>query len=277
MSGKQPLEIYTRPEAYGSPLVIGWAEDAGKLGPRVIDYLNERLGGEKFDEIDPEEFFPLEGVSVEDDVAQFPECKFYRCRESGLVTVRSYPPRSEWFKFLNLVVDVAEHQCHAPELYTFGAMISLSAHSTPRALLAVANSPEMKGSLDGYGLATDLDYETPPGQRPTLNSYLLWVAKGRKLPAASLWVPIPFYLVANEDPRAWKKILEFFDNRFDLSLDFRDLDDRIASQDERIDRVRLRYSEIDRYIRKLENNLPLSQEENERLVKGMEELLEKMD
>lgn len=273
----QPLRIHTWPESPSAALVFGWADDAGKLGPRVVDHLNQSLRGREFGEIDPEEFFPLEGVSVEDDVAQFPECKFYQCQEGGLVTARSYPPRSEWFRFLNLVLDVAADYCHSPEVYTFGAMITFSAHTSPRALLAVANSPEMKDSLEQYGLTTDVDYETPPGQRPTLNSYLLWVARERKIPAASLWVPIPFYLVGHEDPRAWKKMLEFLDARFDLALELGKVDQQIASQDERIDRIRVRHEEIDKCIRKLENNLPLTQDENEKLVKGMAESLEKMD
>jgi len=277
LSEKHAFEIYGEPEIESSSLVVGWSEDAGKLGTKVADYLNKKLGGEEFGEIEPADFFPLGGVSVEDDVAQFPESKFYWCREKHLVILKSNQPGSEWHRFLNSVLDVAEDYCHAKELYTIGGMVSLAAHTSPRELLAVANSPEMREILSQYDLARGFDYETAPGQRPTLSSFLLWVAKRRKIAAASLWVPIPFYLVAAEDPRAWRKTVEFLDRRFGLGIDLGDLDEDVARQDEKIAELRSRSSEVDSYIRKLESNLGLTEEENEKLVKEVAEFLRRRD
>jgi hypothetical protein len=42
---------------------------------------------------------------------------------------------------------------------------------------------------------------------------------------ASLWVPLPFYLLPTEDHAACRKVVEFFDKRFSLDIDFSDLDD----------------------------------------------------
>ena len=277
MSKKHPFEIYRKPEFQSSSLVVGWSEDAGKLGTKVIDYLNKKLGGEEFGEIEPTDFFPLGGVSIEDDVAQFPESKFYCCQEKNLVIFKSNSPRSEWYKFLNSVLDVAEHYCHTKELYTIGGMVSLSAHTAPRQLLAITNSPEMKTALSQYDLARDMDYETPPGQRPTLSAYLLWAAKRRNIPGASLWVPIPFYLVSTEDPRAWRKAVQFFDDRFGLGIDFRDLDEEVARQNEKIAGLRDRFPELDDYVHRLESNLSLTEEEHGKLIKEIEEFLRKRD
>ena len=154
-------------------MVVGWSEDAGKLGQKAIHYLNSKLGGREFGEIELADFFPLGGVSIEGDIAQFPESKFYCCQEKNLVIFKSNPPRSEWYKFLNSVLDVAEHYCHIKELYTIGGMVSLSPHTARRELLAIVNSPEMKKALSHYDLAMDMDYETRRGQRPTLSSFLL--------------------------------------------------------------------------------------------------------
>jgi proteasome assembly chaperone (PAC2) family protein len=126
-------------------------------------------------------------------------------------------------------------------------------------------------------LVRDVDYETPPGHRPTLSTFLLWVAKRRNMVGASLWVPVPFYLVATEDPWAWRKALDFLDNRLGLGLDFEDLDEEVTRQNERIAQARIRFPEIDDYIRRLEGNLGLTQEENEKLVKEIEELLRRKD
>jgi proteasome assembly chaperone (PAC2) family protein len=257
--------------------VVGWSRDAGQLGPKVTDYLNRQLGTQELAEIEPTDFFPLGGVSIEDDVAQFPESKFYRCQGRNLVIFKGDPPRAEWYKFLNSVLDIAEHCCHVEELYTIGSMISFTAHTVPRELLAVANSPEVKKILSRYDIVTDMDYESSPGQRPTISSFLLWVARRRNIAGASLWVPIPFYLVAIEDPEAWMRSLEFLDTRFGLGIDFTELDEDISRQREKIARARIHSPEIDDYIRKLESNISLTREESEKLVAEIEGFLTKRE
>lgn len=276
MSEKRPFKIYKEPELQSSSLVVGWSEDAGRLGSGVIDYLNNKLGGEEFAEIEPVDFFALGGVSVEDDVAQFPESKFYCCQKKSLLLFKGDWPRHEWHKFLNYILDVAEY-CNVKELYTIGGMVTLGAHTAPRELRGVANSPEMKEILSHYRLDTDMNYQTPPGQRPTLSSFLLWVAKGRDIPGTSLWVPIPLYLVATEDPQSWKKTIEFLNNRLGLEIDFSDLDQKITRHNEKIAHLRERSPDIDKFIRRLENNLGLSREETESLAKEVEQFLREGD
>ena len=102
-----------------------------------------------------------------------------------------------------------------------------------------------------------MDFETPPGSRPTLNSYLLWIAKNRDIPAVNLWVPVPFYLMANDDPNSHRKALEFLDKRLDLNMDYAAIDTSIKQQNEKLQRLRQSSEEIDGYIRKLESNQPL--------------------
>jgi len=270
---KYPFKIYQKPEFQHSSLVVSWSEDAGKLGIKVTDYLNKKLGGKEFAEIEPQDFFPLGGVLIEDNVAQFPESKFYSCQKENLVIFESNPPMSEWYKFLNSVLDVAEHYCHTKELYIIGGMVSSSAHTTPRELIAIANSSQAKQALSGYNLVANIDYETPPSQKPTLSSFLLWIAERRNIAGVSLWVPIPFYLVAIEDLQACRKTLDFLDKRLGLGLDFRDLDEEVTRQNKKIAQVRNQFPELDDYIRKLESNLSLTEKENEKLIRGIEEFL----
>jgi len=273
LSERYPFKVLKKPKFQSSSLVVGWNEDAGQLGPGVIDYLTGALGGERFGEIEPEDFFSLGGIRVEHDVAQFPESNFYSCNENNLVIFRSTPPRFEWYKFLSSILDVAEHYCGTKELYTIGGMVALAAHTTPRTLLATSSSQEVKESLKQYNLVRDMDYQTATGQRPTLNSFLLWLAGRRDIPGVSLWVPIPSYLVTNEDAKAQKKVLQFFDERLGLNIDFSDIDHEIQKQNEKLAQARLRLPEIDDYILRLESNLSLSQEENERLTTEIAEFL----
>ncbi|MCK5182370.1 MAG: PAC2 family protein [Dehalococcoidia bacterium] len=268
-----PVKIYKELDLSRSSLVLGWSEDIGNLGRKVTDYLNRKLKGQEFAEIEPEDFFSLGGVTIEGNLSQFPESKFYACQEHELVVVQSDSPGAEWHKFINSVLDVAEHLCRVKELYILGAMVSFSAHTTPRALISVVNSAEMKEALSKYDLVGDMDYQTAPGERPTLNSFLLWIAKGRNIPGVSLWVPVPFYLSAMEDAQAQKKVLSFLDERLGLKIDFSDLDQEILEQNEQIAQVRSRFPQVDDYINRLESNLMLSEEENGELIKRIRDFL----
>jgi proteasome assembly chaperone (PAC2) family protein len=266
-----PVRIYSEPELRRSSLVLGWNEDVGNLGRGVTDYLKRKLNGQEFAEIDPECFFPLGGVTIKGDLAQFPESKFHACREHELVVFQSDSPGAEWYKFLNSILDAAEGHCRAEELYIIGAMVSFSAHTTPRQLFAVVNSAQIKEGLRQYDLVRDMDYQTPPGERPTLNSFLLWIAKGRNIPGVSLWVPIPYYLAATEDAQAQKRVLSFLDKRLDLKIDFGDLNQEIREQNEKLAQARSRFPEIDDYICRLESNLMLSEDENRELMRRIED------
>jgi len=270
---KELFKFSRQPELREPSLVVGWSVDASSLGGKVTDCLIRKLRGQTFCEIEPVEFFSLGGVIIENDLVQISESKFYACPENDLVVFKSTPPSHEWYKFLNLILDIAQNYCHVKELYTVGGMISLGAHTAPREFFGTLNSPELKKTLSPYRLTRELDYETPPGQRPTLNSFLLWTAKRRNITGANLWVPIPFYLVTVDDPRAQKRILEFFHHRFDLQVDFGDLDEEIREQNEKIARMRTNSPEVDEYISKLESNIRLSEGENEELVKQVEEFL----
>jgi proteasome assembly chaperone (PAC2) family protein len=254
-------------------VVVVWNQDVGRLGPKVADYLTGQLDGQELGEISPEGFFSLSGITVEDDIAQFPESKFYRCQNEDFVIFRSDIPRFDWYGFINLVLDIAEKHFKVKHIYTVGGMVLPSAHTTPRTLLSVVNSTEMKKILSKYDIVDNMDYETREDQRPTFSSYLLWAAKMRDIPGACLWVPVPFYLMTVEDPQACKKVLEFFNRHLELNIDFADIDNEVAEQNKKIAQARSQFPELDGYITKLESNLGLTADEGEKLVKEMDELL----
>jgi predicted ATP-grasp superfamily ATP-dependent carboligase len=254
-------------------VVVVWNQDVGRLGPKVADYLARKLEGRELGEISPEGFFSLSGITVEGDVAQFPESKFYWCKDDNLVIFRSDIPRFDWYGFINLVLDIAEKYFKVKQICTVGGMVLPSAHTTPRTLLSVVNSTEVKKILSKYDIVDSMDYETREDQRPTFSSYLLWAAKMRDIPGACLWVPVPFYLMTVEDPQACKKVLEFFNRHLELNINFADIDNEVAEQNKKIAQARSQFPELDGYITKLESNLGLTADEGEKLVKEMDELL----
>ena len=274
MTEEQRYKIHEKPPFNNASLVVAWSEDAGQLGYKVADYVNNKLEGSFFCEIEPEGFFPLDGVTVKNDVAQFPESKFYYYRDKNLVILKSNAPRQEWYKFLNLILDISDHYCHIRELYTIGGIFSSSAHTTPRSLVSITNSSQMKTDLKPYDLNESENYETPSNQNPTLSSYLLWLAKHREIKGASLWVQIPFYLASISDPRACIITMNFLNRRFDLGIDMTSFDEEMTKQDEKIKQLISRFPEINDYIHKLESNLTLPTQESNKLAEIMADYLD---
>jgi len=258
-----------QPNFENPALIVGWDKDAGQLSPKVIDYVNKKINSKSFCEIEPTDFFPLAGVTIEKDIAQFPEGKFYCGQRNDLVIFKGTEPGFERYRFLNGICDLAQRHCKIKHLYTISGTISSTAHTEPRRIWAVFNQQEFQKQLRGFGLK-DMTWEG----KPAISSFLLWVAQRKGVPAVSLWTQIPFYLAASEDFQAIKLTLSFLDRRFNLELDFKELDEQIAEQDKKIDQLRQEDSEINRYIGALENGLSLSEEEQLELIKAVTEILE---
>jgi len=88
---------------------------------------------------------------------------------------------------------------------------------------------------------------------------------------------VPFYLVATEDAAACRKVVDFFDKRLALGIDLSDLDEAVARQNEKLAQIRFSFPEVDSYIRNLESNVALSQEDSEKLAKEIEEYLKRIE
>jgi proteasome assembly chaperone (PAC2) family protein len=264
------LKFSNRPDLVKNPsLIVGWEQDSGKLSPRVIEYLNKKIKSKSFCEIEPVDFFSLAGVTIENDVAQFPESKFYYSQKNDLVIFKGSEPQIERYRFLNAIADLAQSYCKIKELYTISATISPIAHTSRHRISAVFNQRQIQQKHRGYGLQ-DLNWQGPPA----INSYLLWIAQRRGIPGVSLWPQIPFYLAACEDFQAIKLTLTFLDKKFNLGLDLAELDEKYRDQNIKIDRLREEDPEIDKYIGILESELSLSEAEQVELTMKVTEILE---
>ena len=269
---KNIFKFSERPKFENPSLIVGWETDSGKLSPKVIEYLNKKIKCKSFCEIEPEDFFSFAGVAIENNIAQFPECKFYYSQRNDLVIFKGSEPQIEQYGFLNAIVDFAQSYCKIKDLYTISGTISPIAHTSPRRISAVFNQRQIQEKHRGYGLQ-DLNWEGPPA----INSYLLWVAKNRGVPGASLWPQIPFYLAASEDFQAIKLILSLLDKKFNLGLDFGELNEKIRDQNIKIDRLRDEDSDINKYIGMVESELSLSEAEQMELTMKVTEVLESKD
>lgn len=273
-NARMSFNITGRPELNNPIMIVGWTEDASKIGVQTLNYIIEGTGCVPCAEILPEGYFPMAGVNVEDNIVRFPECIFYAGSEHNLLVFKSSVPRTDWYRFLHAALDVAESY-GVKVIYTVGAMMSVAAHTMPRVLVSIINAGEIKGELEPYNIMTGSDFETPPGQKPTFSSYLAWVARQRDITCINLWVPAPFYLVQAEDPRACKRLVYFFNDKYNLGINFSALDDKIAAQNRRIAKMYEASPDIEDFVRRLETGEGLDSEQTEKLVHDVSEFLRK--
>jgi len=168
-------------------------------------------------------------------------------------------------------MEIAQEYYHVKEMYAIGSMVTLAPHTVPRDFwrLSARRKSRKHWAVTSYHgnefwdslqVQTNLEIPTCYGWR------------NAELAAANLWVPVPFYLISNDDPDAHRKALEFLDKRLGLSLNFDGIDASVKQQYEKLGRLRKSSPEIDGYIRKLENNVQLTEEEHESLNKAVERL-----
>jgi predicted ATP-grasp superfamily ATP-dependent carboligase len=238
------------------------------MASRVVDTLSEGPASLEVAEIKPQRFFSLGGVRFENDLVKIPESIFRASEKRNLLLLKSDEPEFEHDQFLSTLLEFATSRYRVSRIYTLNWTISLTPHTLPRRILTVFNQPELKEEVRGEGLEA-LSWKGPPA----LSSYLLWAARGKGIPAVSLWLEIPFYLASGEDPQAIKTALSFLNRRFDLRMDPSRFDREIREQNEKLSRLRSEHADVDRWIHLLEAGETLEEEDQLKLTNEVRDLL----
>ncbi|MCR4394038.1 MAG: PAC2 family protein, partial [Dehalococcoidales bacterium] len=165
----------------------------------MIDYLCHKLPAGMINNLEPSDFFTLHGVKVKSDLVEFPEANFYMDEKSNLVLFLGDVPEFRWFQFFNRVFDISEEYIPIQQCIIIGGISTFLYHTEGRNLIGVYNSQEMKKSMNSSGLASEFDYETPPDQKPSINSFFIWTASKRQISGACIFATVPFYLADLDD------------------------------------------------------------------------------
>jgi proteasome assembly chaperone (PAC2) family protein len=249
----------SRPQIEKSSLVIGWTRDTGNVSGGTAEYVVDASDADSFCQIEPADFFPVGGVTVEDDIAQFPESRFFYDPAANLVILRTDEPQSHRYDFLNGIIGFAQHFGKAEALYTVNGIASLIPHTAGRRVLGVFNDPVIQRKLQSF-VAAGMTWQGAP---PT-STYLLWLATNRHLRGAGLWIEVPFYLADYEDFWSIKTAVSLFATMFGQNWDLAELDELVAEEDELLAELRADDRDIDIKIRNLElGEMPGRQEQLE--------------
>lgn len=257
-----------------SALIVAWRQEPGGIGRDIVYCLRNRFGLEIAAEIEPAEFFSLEGVAIRNDIIQFPMSRLYACGRSGHFVFFSDAPETNHYEFLSKLLDLALDRFGVTELYTAGTIVSAIPHTSPRRVFGIVNRPDLREPMLECGIVTGMDYETPQGGGTTVNNFLLWMARTRELAGSSLWVEIPFYLTGAADPAASRRMLEALDGLLKLGLNLNTMDVRIAEINQRLYELRTHDRECARCLELLERGIMLNDEESRSLAAAVTRFLQ---
>ncbi len=266
------LKYLASPELVRPALLVGWRGDAGNLGERTVAFLNETLSLKPLAEIEPVGFFPLSGVEVSNDLARLPDCRFYYSETAPVITLLSEIPGYEVHLFLKLVLDLAARFV-VSHIVVLGGLATMASHNTPSQFLANLSTPLLKEWLSGDGINTEIDYVSPPGQKPAIATYLTWEARQRGIEAVSLWLPLPFYLAPFTDEGAAARLLSFFRQKLALPVNYEPVAEAAKRQREKLAALRSSTADVEKYLNMLESNLSLTEYEAGALAAAVRQAL----
>jgi proteasome assembly chaperone (PAC2) family protein len=254
-----PLKIHSMPATFRRPIMIlafnGW-NDAAESATTAARYLTASFSGEKFAEIDPEDFYHFglsrpyvrfkAGSETEREII-WPALEFSIAQSADLprdIIVGVAPePHLRWRTYCDAILQLA-HTCEVTLVLTLGALLAEVPHTKPIRLVGGASDPELANRL---GLRPTR-YEGPTGIVGVLNS----LCRDREIPSASLWANVPHYISGIENPKASlalvKRVLSLVGAETDLS----DLDEAGRQFDQNLREIVAQNTKIANYITKLE-------------------------
>ena len=254
-----PLKIHSMPATFRRPIMIlaftGW-NDAAESATTAARYLTASFSGEKFAEIDPEEFYHFglsrpytrfkPGSETEKEII-WPATEFSISQSADLsrdVIVGVAPePHLRWRTYCETIVELAR-RCEVTLVLTLGALLAEVPHTKPVRLVGSATDPEL---ATRFGLRPSR-YEGPTGIIGVLNT----LCRDRELPAASLWANVPHYISGIENPKASLALVKRVLNLLGAEADLSDLDEAGRQFDQNLKEIVAQNAKIKNYIAKLE-------------------------
>ena len=229
----------------------GWG-DAGESASQAATEFLEKLDGEIFAIIDPDDHFDFQvrRPIVEIDSSgirsiTWPRNEIYALRgpERDLVLVLGEEPHYRWKIFTNELVDTLQ-AVGVTRAVTMGAFIGQVAHTLPVPLVGSANRPD---DLAFHGLLPS-GYEGPTGIIGVLNHAL----GNAGIDVISLWAAVPHYLSNQAYPPATEALAIKASELVGVSLDIGELASASRSFLSTVDAAIEGNAELEEYVERLE-------------------------
>lgn len=240
-----------------SPIVIlaftGWS-DTGTVTADAATHLVETFGGDRFLEVDPEEYYVFTEtrptVSIDESGVRrlhWPENHAYAVRTGlgshDLVVVRGVEPNLRWRTFAARLAE-AIVPLQPALVCTLVARPAATPHTRPIPVTGSSADPRLAAR---YGLGRSL-YQGPTGIIGVIHDVL----RARGLDLISLAAGVPHYLSIDENPPATLALIRALEPVLGYPVPEGDLEDRAAAFIDRVNEASRGDDQVGTYVRTLE-------------------------
>jgi proteasome assembly chaperone (PAC2) family protein len=254
------LRINNPPQGLREPTLLfafaGWA-DAADSATHALRYLVRHLNGEKFAEVEPEEFYNFTRVRPKtkfDDQGEryidWPANAFYsiRCEDAStdLVVLVGIEPNLRWKTFCEGIVDLVK-ALGVVKVIQVGALLDAVPHTRETRITGTATSPELQGMLRGIEVRRSR-YTGPTGISGVLTDAL----KRSGIATVSLWGHAPHYLQVSPNPKVSLRLIHGIRDLVDVDISVEALESQGLNFERRVDQALAGEPEVVAYVERLE-------------------------
>jgi proteasome assembly chaperone (PAC2) family protein len=200
------LNIYQEPKLVNPRLLLGFSGwmDGGEVSTGTVKYLVEKLGAEKFAQIEPEGFYIYNFPSSMEISALFrPYAKiesgiiqsyedpgniFFCDPRNNLILFSGKEPNLAWQEYVDCIIFLCE-RFNVGEIYFIGSVAGLTPHTREPRIFCSASQEKLKAPLEEHGIKFT-SYEGPA----SIVTYMMVRASQKGLNMVSLVAEIPAYV-----------------------------------------------------------------------------------
>jgi proteasome assembly chaperone (PAC2) family protein len=234
----------------------GWA-DAADSATHALRYVVRHLKGEKFAEVDPEEFYNFTRVrpktKFDDDgerYIEWPANEFFAIRredaDTDLLVLVGVEPNVKWRTFCQEMLEQIQ-SLGVTKVIQVGALLDAVPHTRDVRITGTATSPELRGMLKGIHVRRSR-YTGPTGIAGVMTDVL----RRAGIPTVSLWGHAPHYLQVTPNPKVSLGLVQGLEQLIDISVPDEALRSQGLNFERRVEQALDGESDVMAYVEKLE-------------------------
>jgi len=252
----------------------GWG-DAGDAATIALRHLRDRLIGEPFADIDPEDFYDFTTsrpmINLEGDVRtiEWPSNTLSAVTGTGgnrdVITLVGTEPQLKWRTFSEQIIEIVR-EFDVKLVVSLGALIADVVHSRPATVYSSGYDRELNERFD----LEPSTYEGPTGIVGVLHDAL----RRNDIASMSLWGTVPSYVPNATSPKAALALVERVSQLLDLQVPTTSLEIAASSYERQISELVLESDETQAYVAQLEETYDnMNPSSSEALIEELEEYL----
>jgi proteasome assembly chaperone (PAC2) family protein len=230
----------------------GW-NDAAEAATGVVDHLLEHFPGQRFAEVDPEDYYDFQVnrpvISVGErgvrEITWPSTTAVATTIPDGpdLIVVRGIEPSMRWRSFISEIIGLA-FELDVDRVITIGSLLADTPHTRPVPVTSVASDPAIAERL-GVELTR---YEGPTGIVGALTEGFTRAG----IETLSYWAAVPHYVSQSPCPKATLALLRALEDALDLTLPRGELEEEALAWERGVNELAHDDDEVAEYVRSLE-------------------------